>query len=227
MVRRGAAAVVLALALALAGVACSDGDDPADDDATTATDTDDERGGTGALELEPETTTTTTPAHTALADLLLADPPEGFTTTSDEPLDLEAAVAAEQDTEAERALLETRSFERGWSRSWTNDADEVVYAAVYDFAGAQDALLYLEDGTQTLTARGADTFEVPDVEGARGFTTVEEDANGTFTAHAVAFTRGDRWFLVLVGSAGSGASPDLARQLAATQDARVEQAEAD
>lgn len=205
---------MVVVALAIGG--CSGDDDPGPD-TTASTDTE----GNSTLELEPETTTTTTPDDTALRELLISEAPEGYAPASDSVLDLEAAAASELDVEAERALLETRSFERGWERSWATDDADVVYVAVYDFGSAQDAGLYLEDGTQTLTARAATPFDVPDVEGARGFTTIDEDESGSFTAHAVAFTRDDRWFLVLAGSTDSGASPDLARQLARAQSERV------
>jgi hypothetical protein len=223
--RRTAAAAAAVAVLALAGCG-DDGDEPGDAAPTTETTagTDDGPGeteGPEPLELEPETTTTTTPEDAALGELLIGEAPEGFAPDLDRPLDLDAATEAEPDAEAERALLETRSFERGYARTWVNQGQEVVYAAVYDFGTAQDAALYLEDGTQTLTARGASTFEVPDVEGARGFTTIEESEAGSFTAHAVAFTRDDKWFLLLAGSTGSGVTPDDARQLALAQAERL------
>lgn len=182
------------------------------------------------LELRPErepTTTTTAPEDTALDDVLIEDAPEGFERADEEmgagPLDLQAAAEAEADVEAERALLETRHFERGRTRAWLDaEGRDVVYVAVYEFAGPDDAALYLADGTETLTARGATTFEVPEVEGATGFTTVDENEAGAFTAHAVAFVRGDRWFLVLAGSPDSAITPDTARQLARAQADRAE-----
>jgi hypothetical protein len=93
--------------------------------------------------------------------------------------------------------------------------------AVYELGSDEAADLYLQDGTDTLLARGAEAFEVPEVPGARGYLTVDESPAGAFTAYAVAFTRGPRWFLVLNGSAGSGASPDTARALAEAQAARA------
>ena len=177
----------------------------------------------GTLQLEPSTTTTTTPEDRALSDLLPSDAPlPGFDRADDVlgagPLDLDAAAAAESDADAERALLETRGFERGASRAWIDPTTEdVVYLAIYDFATAEGATAYLADGAETLEARGATAFDVPEVEGARGFTTVEESPEGTFVAHAVAFTRGDRWVLALVGSPGSGRTPDDARAVAVAQ----------
>lgn len=177
----------------------------------------------GTLQLEPSTTTTTTPEDRALSELLPSESPlPGFERADDVlgagPLDLDAAAAAESDADAERALLEGRGFERGASRAWIDpEAEDVVYLAIYDFASAEGATTYLADGGEALETRGATAFEVPEVEGARGFTTIEGSSEGTFVAHAVAFTRGERWVLALVGSPGSGRSPDDARAVAAAQ----------
>lgn len=192
-----------------------DGTTPAPDETTGAT-----------LELTPAPTTTTTPEDRAMSDLLLDDVPlEGFSRADEAlgagPLDLDAAAAAENDAAAERALLETRGFERGVSRAWLDPGQDVVYVAVYDFADVEGAAAYLADGAETLRARGAIPFDVPEVAGAVGFTTIEESSAGTFTAHVVAFPAGDRWVLTLVGSADSGMTPDDARAVAAAQAARL------
>ena len=182
--------------------------------------------GTGTLRLTPPSTTAPTPEATAVSELLLEDPPlPGFARADDVlgtgPLDLEGAAAAERDVAAERALLETRGFERGASRAWLDPDQDVAYVAVYDFRDADGAAAYLADGAETLRGRGATPFEVPGVPGGAGFTTVEEGPEGTFTAHAVAFARGDRWYLALVGSSGSARGPDDARAVAAAQAARA------
>lgn len=183
-------------------------------------------GGAGTLRLTPSSTTTAPPADTALSEDLLEDPPlQGFARADDVlgtgPLDLEAAAAAERDVAAERALLERRGFERGASRAWLDPDQDVVYVAVYDFRDADGAAAYLADGAETLRLRGATTFDVPEVPGALGFTTVEDGPEGTFTAQAVAFARGDRWYLALVGASGPARSPDDARAVAAAQSARA------
>lgn len=172
------------------------------------------------LELEPATTTTTTPEDTAVAELLLDETLPGFAPGELQVLDLEAAAEQEQDVEAERAVLETRRFERGAARAWTS-GDDVAYVAAYRFAAPADATAYLADGAETLQARGATLFDVPEVPGALGFTTLEESTEGSFTTHAVAFTRGPLWFLVLVGSSGPGRTAEEARALAAAQSGRA------
>lgn len=209
-VRLGVAMAVVAVALA----ACSDGDpdEPGDERPSRSSST-----STSAreLELEPTTTTTTTPEEAALEALLLDDVGlEGFGEGPGGPLDLEAAAQAESDPEAERALLRTRRFVGGFERRFLNEEEHVVYLAVYEFAEGGDAAAYLVDGTETLTARAAEPFDVP-IDGAVGFTTVEEG----FTAHFVAFTRGPRWFLVLVGSPAGERTADEAIALAARQAA--------
>jgi hypothetical protein len=205
---------VLVAVVALAG--CSDGSE----DATAKT--------TTTIDRRPVPTTTstapTTPEVIALDDVLLDDALPGFTrhdaAVGAGALDLEAAAKAEADTDAERAVLETRGFVRGASRAWTGPDDDVVYLAAYEFASAEGAAAYLVDGTEHLLARQATRFEVPGVVGARGFTTVDHDADGTtFTAHAVAYTRGPRWFLVLLGSRHATLTTDQAIALAARQAA--------
>ena len=62
---------------------------------------------------------------------------------------------------------------------------------------------------------------MPEVPGAAGFTTVEPDDAGTFTAHAVSFTRGADWFLVLTGSLGDAPTNEGARALAKLQADRL------
>ncbi len=178
----------------------------------------------GTLELQPSTTTTTSPEDLALAALLLAEVPlPGFGRADDAlgagVLDLDRAAAAEADVEGERALLESEGFVRGASRGWVDVAQDVVYLALYEFESAEGAAAYLEEGVERLEAREATRFEVPGVEGAQGFTTVEESPQGDFTAHAVTFTQGARWVLALVGSPGSSRSQDEARAVAAAQAA--------
>ena len=209
------ATAVLVLAVALA--ACSDGggDGTDEPDASSPTSEAPEE-----LELEPATTTTTTPEDTAVTELLLDETLPGFAAGVAAVLDLEAAAAQEQDVEAERALLSTRHFERGASRVWTSE-DDVAYVAAYRFAAPEDAAAYLADGAETLEARAATTFAVPEVPGALGFTTIEESGEGTFTTYAVAFTRGPLWFLVLVGSPGSGRTAEEARALSVEQSGRA------
>lgn len=206
--------LVIALVVLLPLAACG-----GDDDGEQAKETGPTREPTSTtareLELEPSTTTTTTPEDATLADLLIDESLPGFVPAGVEVLDLAAAAEAEVDPEAERALLETRSFQRGVTRRFVNEDDDVVYVAAYEFATPRDAEFYLADGVETVSARGATTFDAG-VEGAFGFTTREPG----FTAHAVAFTRAHRWFLVLVGSETGARTEDEVKQLAAAQSDR-------
>jgi hypothetical protein len=201
--------------VALVPVAACSGDDDAGKESgpareITSTTTD------ATISLEPETTTTTTPEDATLQDLLIDESLPGFVPAGVDVLDLEAAAQAEVDPEAERSLLETRSFQRGVARRFVNEEDDVVYVAAYEFATPRDAEFYLADGTETVTARGATTFD-PELPDALGFTTREPG----FTAHGVAFTRGNRWFLVLAGSETGARTVDEAKELAARQAASV------
>ena len=182
--------------------------------------------GDGTLELAPSTATTTPPATAALLDALLSEPPlPGFRPADDVlgtgPLDLDAAAAGEEDVDAERALLEERRFVAGASRAWLGPQESIAYVVTYAFAGATDAEAFLADAGERLDARGAERFEVPGIEGATGFTTVETGGTGTFTASAITFARGDRWVLCLLGSPEVAPAVDDAIAIASAQAERL------
>lgn len=202
---------VLAAAVLVSG--CSEGDDRAAAPAVTTT-----------TAPAPTATTTTrppvapTPETTAMDDLLPDDALPGFTRVPDGtrgagPLDLEAAAAAERDTQAERAVLSTRGFTGGVARVWAGPGDDTVYVALYEFRDAAGAAAYLADGRELLEARRVREFPV-DVAGAFGFTEVDETSAGAFVGHAVAFTVANRYGLVIVGGDGSRRTPDDARDVA-------------
>ena len=205
--------------------ACGDGDTTSEAEgpgSSGSAESDEGEAEGGTLELQPSTTTTTSPEDAALAALLPAEIPlPGFGRADDAlgagVLDLERAAAAEADVAGERASLEAGGFVRGASRAWVDATQDVVYVALYEFESAEGAAAYLEESVDRLRAREATPFEVPGVEAALGFTTVEESPQGDFTAHAVTFTRGERWVLALVGSPGSARSQDDARAVAGAQ----------
>lgn len=162
------------------------------------------------------------PELLAMDDLLLDDTLPGFRRDDGAvgagPLDLDAAAEAEADAEAERAVLETRGFVRGTSRSWVGPGDDVVYVAAYEFARPDGAAAYLVDGMEHVTARGARGFPVPGIDGARGFTMVD----GGGTAHGVVLARRHHWVLVLVASPTGSRSAEEAVVVAAAQARRLE-----
>jgi hypothetical protein len=130
------------------------------------------------------------------------------------PLDLNAASEAEQDSSAERALLETRQFTRGQARAWRSQASEVAYSSVYEFATNAGAAAYLSDGMTTIEARGARLYEVQDLPGARGFSQADQSSAGSSVSHGVAFVRGARFYLVFVSGRDSRTGADEARAAA-------------
>lgn len=172
------------------------------------------------------------PPDTGLGAALPEGIGEGFERLADDrgdglgPLDLDTAVAVEQDPSAERALLETRRFRAGHARAWramrdgdTGSTGLVVYAAVYRFASPGDAAAYLTDGVLTLEARGARISDVADPPGARAFSQAASDESGSRVAHGVAFVRGDRFFLVFESSRTSAATAEHATAVARAVDA--------
>jgi hypothetical protein len=181
----------------------------------------------------PTTTTTTTvaPASTVppvVVDegLLLADAGPGFARVPDDarlglgPLDLATAAKVEADTAAERALLETRRFSGGHARAWRSADGDEAYVAVYEFADAAGASAYLRDGLVTLEGRGASAYAVENLPEATGFSQAERREAGAVTSHGVVFTRGARFFLVVLATARPGSTPAPAAALARAADAR-------
>lgn len=154
----------------------------------------------------------------ALPEVLLP----GWTRADDDagrrlgPLDLAAAAAAERDTPAERALLETRDFRRGHARAWRGTGGQVGYASVYEFASPEDAAAYLVDGVTTIEARGARVYDVAQPAGGRGFSQAGQAAagEGSTVSHGVVFVDGARFFLVFVSGNDSSVDPTLAAQAA-------------
>lgn len=130
-------------------------------------------------------------------------------------LDFEAAVAAETDTQAERALLATRHYQAGYARSFVNGTTH-VYMAVYDFRDADDAALYLEDGMITLYGKGAGTYDVDRVPGGRGFSIGIDNEDGASVVHGVAFAKQSRFVLTFTRSSSTSTpaqAADFAVQL--------------
>jgi hypothetical protein len=192
---------------ALLLVGCSSSDDSSEPSAasTVPSTTEDDAGSAANRRVEvPE-------EFAPLEDLLLDETLPGFRRADRElgagPLTLEQAARLEADEEAERALLETRGFERGFSRAFVSDLGDVIYLQVYEFGDSSEAAFYLADGREAITARGGTEFEVPDLEGAVGITVVDESPEGAFVGHAVSFVVGPRHFLVVAGSPQDALDP--------------------
>lgn len=127
---------------------------------------------------------------------------------------MNAAVAAESDAQAERALLETRHYEAGYARAFTNGSTD-VYMAIYDFGSAQDASLYMTDGFINLYGKGASTYDVVGVPGGKGFSNGTESNGSPAIVHGVAFSKSDRFVLAFTRSA-STSTPEEAKRFATT-----------
>jgi hypothetical protein len=163
-----------------------------------------------------------------LPALLVPTGPAGFTQLPEGqlgagPLDLDAAAAAEPDVAAERSLLVTRGFVAGHARAWEDGQGATALAVVYRFATADGAGAYLLDGGEHALARGAEPFGVP-IDGAFGFSQVDDTGSSPFVVHAVVMVRGPVFALVLVGSPDGAQGPDVARDLAVAQAAVLEAA---
>jgi hypothetical protein len=212
-----AAAVVVAVASLAAGI---DARDDGGASSAPALDADDGRPPGRVVDPESSPTTAATTSTTtapdgsaglasALPDVLLPR----WTRADDDParhlgpLDLAAAAAAEQDSTAERALLETRHFQRGHARGWRGPDGQVGYASVYEFASAADASAYLVDGVETISARGARLYDVESPAGAKGFSQAGRGESSATVSHGVVFVRGARFVLVFVTGTDSSVDP--------------------
>jgi hypothetical protein len=221
-----AAAVLVALAV-VAGVVDADAPAtsalPRDRATTAATRAEREAPPPPEEPLPPVRPTAADPVDAALAaelpDVLLP----GWTRAPDDAarrlgaLDLAAAAAAETDTSAERALLETRHFTRGHARGWRGPDGQVGYASVYEFATPQDAAAYLVDGITTIEARGARIYDVAAPAGGKGFSQAAQAAAGeaSTVSHGVVFVDSTRFFLVFVsGHDSASVDPTLAAEAA-------------
>jgi hypothetical protein len=156
-----------------------------------------------------------------LPALLVPAGPPGFSQLPDGqlgagPLDLDAAAAAEPDVAAERSLLQTRGFVAGHARAWSDGQGATAVAVVYRFGTADGAGAYLLDGGEHALARGAEPFGVP-IDGAFGFSQVDDTGASPFVVHAVVMVRGPVFALVLVGSPDGAQGPDVARDLAVAE----------
>jgi hypothetical protein len=164
---------------------------------------------------------TTVPAVAPYADLATSLPEtlEGYRVDTGAKatgvLDMNAAIAAENDHQAERALLETRHYKAGYARAFTNGTNH-VYMLAYRFGDAADASLYMKDGFINLYGKGASEYDVDGIPGAQGFSQSMNSDGLPAVVHGVAFTKDNRFFLVFVraGSSDANNTPVKAQELA-------------
>lgn len=160
----------------------------------------------------------------ALSSFLFDDPPPGYVVVPEETraVTLDEAVDGSDDPDEARARLQTHGFVSGFTRTWTSDDDagNVIYAFVYEFATADGAAADLNAGLGEARRDGNETFDVPGIEGAVGVSKAAasgaEGDDSTF--HAVFFVRGTRLYLVAIGGP-TQPSQDQAIELANKMDA--------
>lgn len=168
----------------------------------------------------------TPPVATGLASLLFDEPPPGYVVVPEETraVTLDEAVEGADDPEEARARLEAHGFVQGFARTWTKDDDagNVIYAFVYEFATEQGAQDDLNAGLGEARRDGSATFDVPGIEGAIGVTKAPpagaEGDDSTF--RAVFFVRGTRLYLVAIGGP-TEPSQEQAIELAQKMDAKA------
>lgn len=140
--------------------------------------------------------------------------------SADRPLDIEAAANIQPDPTEELPLLETRGFAGGWTRAFRNSSRDVIVTTVYEFVDHSEAAFYLEDGLITIGGYGGQFFEVPDIEGSRGFRQ-EIDGDESLLSVGVTFVRANRWYLVYVIGAADTVEAETLIEAARIQAARA------
>ncbi len=172
----------------------------------------------------PEEAAPTPDTDASLASALIEAVP-GFELLEDpianRSLDIDAAANIQPDPSEERPLLETRGFSQGWTRAFRNDARDVVVATVYEFRDETEAAFYLEDGLITIGGYGGEFFDLPDMEGARGFRQDEGTADEPLTSVGVTFVQGSKWFLLYMVGAAETLDPEIVIEAARQQAARA------
>ncbi|HVL90747.1 MAG TPA: hypothetical protein VM841_10990 [Actinomycetota bacterium] len=176
---------------------------------------------------DPVPTISGSPAPaTGLAALLFDEAPPGYVVVPEETraVTLDEAVEGSDDPDEARARLSTHGFVSGFTRTWTKDDDagNVIYAFVYEFATEEGAQADMNAGLGEARRDGSETFDVPGIEGAIGVTKAAaagaEGDDSTF--HAVFFVRGKRLYLVAIGGP-TEPSHEQAVELAKRMDVRA------
>jgi hypothetical protein len=212
---------------------CSSDNDSDSAASTTSADSATDESTSTTVASTSSTTTIGVPDLRTNTDLVLSSVPEGFKLDEAADVtgsfDINTAAQIESDPQQELTTLQTRGFVQGYSRGWSNGVDDTITVVVYDFATAEGATAYLGDGKSIVTGRGGAFFDVPEVPSALGFTyqLAATSSNVAFTTHSVAFSRSNRWYLVVTGGRTdlgneTTSSTALVRELANRQRALVE-----
>lgn len=141
----------------------------------------------------------------SLSALLFDDIPAGYVADPEgtRALTIDQAVEGVDDPAELRTRLEQEGFVAGFARLWASDDDatDVIFAYVYEFATADGAKAEQDSGLAEARRDGSETFPVPQISGAMGVTQSPppggEGDDSTF--HAVSFVRSTRYYLVAIG----------------------------
>lgn len=141
----------------------------------------------------------------SLSTLLFEDVPAGYVPDPQgtRPLTIDQATEGVDDPAELRTRLQQEGFVAGFARLWVSDDDasDVIFAYVYEFATAEGAKAEQDSGLAEARRDGSETFDVPQVRGAIGVTqSPPPDGEGdASTFHAVSFVRSTRYYLVAIG----------------------------
>lgn len=135
-----------------------------------------------------------------LGTVLIDQPPAGFVPITEDifgPFDLDQYIERfSTDEEEDRDRLADAGVERGFARGWINPAGVGLAAFVFEAGSNGEAEDLLEDFIDDAKdSRSGQEFAVEGVEGAKGVTYIESDAEGSQTVHGVLLVRGKRLYL--------------------------------
>lgn len=172
-------------------------------------------------------TTSTSTAATSdsadgLADLLLADVPDGFVQQPDDvgdtgPSDLTKAARDDGGPDAEQVLRDA-GFRRGYQRLWMDDDQtSQIVVFLYEFDDAAGAAAYAQDGLETFASNGfARTTAIDGVPDAHGLS----GAKDGLAAVVVVGTKGPMLYQIVTNTEADTVADslvELARSLTAEQ----------
>lgn len=162
------------------------------------------------------------PEVSDLGTVVVDQAPPGFVPITDDifgPFNLDQYIERfSTSAEEDREELADAGVERGYARGWLGQNGVGLAAFVFEAGSrgeAEDLREYFIDDAKD--SRSGQDFAVEGIEGAKGVTYIETDAEGSQTVHGVLFVRGKRLYLAASQHVELGSGRDTALQFARSQ----------
>ena len=148
-----------------------------------------------------------------LGDLLVREPPPGFTPTADSWMSLQEAAHSRRDPEEGRRTLRKYEYQSGYFRAWASN-DIVAGARVFQFSSPANAFAFHAYAARYACVFSNDAYTVPAIAGSIGLEIRYRDGRIT---DQISFVRGTRRYLVWFSYPRRPASHQDATELAQRQ----------